>query len=47
MPAEAPVPLAIGPTAPAGPSLASRVERLEAEVARLASDLAALRRDLG
>jgi uncharacterized protein YceH (UPF0502 family) len=33
-------------TAPSGPTLSSRVERLEAEVARLAADLAALRREL-
>jgi uncharacterized protein YceH (UPF0502 family) len=32
--------------AAAGPTLSSRVERLEAEVARLAADLAALRREL-
>ncbi len=32
--------------APSGPTLSSRVERLEAEVARLAADLAALRREL-
>jgi outer membrane murein-binding lipoprotein Lpp len=32
--------------APVGPPLSSRVERLEAEVARLAADLAALRREL-
>ncbi len=33
-------------TAPSGPTLSSRVERLEAEVARLTADLAALRREL-
>jgi len=45
--AEAPAePAEAGPIVPSGPSLASRVERLEAEVARLAADLAALRREL-
>jgi len=34
------------PAAAAGPPLSSRVERLEAEVARLAADLAALRHEL-
>ncbi|HEY8020367.1 MAG TPA: YceH family protein [Thermoanaerobaculia bacterium] len=34
------------PMVPVGPPLSSRVERLEAEVARLAADLAALRREL-
>jgi uncharacterized protein len=41
-----PEPAAAGPIVPSGPSLSSRVERLEAEVARLAADLAALRREL-
>ena len=44
--AEAPAERERVPMAPAGPSLSSRVERLEAEVARLAADLAALRREL-
>jgi len=41
-----PEPAEAAPAAPSGPSLSSRVERLEAEVARLAADLAALRREL-
>jgi uncharacterized protein YceH (UPF0502 family) len=44
---EAPAEVAAAvPMAPSGPSLSSRVERLETEVARLAADLAALRREL-
>jgi len=46
-PAATPMPAAIHPpAAPSGRTLASRVERLEAEVGRLAADLAALRREL-
>lgn len=45
--AEAPAePAAAVHITPSGPSLSSRVERLEAEVARLAADFAALRREL-
>jgi len=45
--AEAPAePIAAVTMAPSGPTLSSRVERLEAEIARIAADLAALRREL-